>query len=467
MAIRTALLAAVSLLALTGAANAAEDDPAEMRKELMLMRTQMKQMQSNYEKKINSLEKRLQTVERQKVPPPVVQANQLLQANQPAPAAQRTLGIPGIDGVDFKIGLIGTGAITASNRNNNALAGLLAGGHDPAINGFNLQSAELFIGGIVDPYFDAQATIALKIDGNGETEIELEEAFIRTRNLPWGLQIKAGQFFTDFGRINSSHVHEWAFVDQPVIASRLLGGDGLRSLGAQLNWLTPLPWYSQISVSAQRARGETLTSFLSNDGETVGPATQSDKRGERIAQMLYAMRWLNGFDLSDEISMNIGASFAFGPNATGDKTRTWIAGTDVYIKWTPQGNTRGFPFVAFQAEFMARRFEAAFADPNTGDPARQNLLDYGFYAQLLWGFRPEWVLGLRFDYATSNGESRGDPLRDTRYRVSPNLTWFPTERSKIRLQYNRDWAQSLKDGSADTVMLQFEYALGAHGAHKF
>ena len=183
--------------------------------------------------------------------------------------------------------------------------------------------------------------------------------------------------------------------------------------------------------------------------------------------LLYAARWLNGFDLGDEISMNIGASFALGPNATGDTTRTWIAGTDLYVKWTPAQNTRGFPFVALQAEIMARRFEAAFVEPNTGEPRRQNLFDYGFYAQLLWGFMPDWVAGLRFDYAASNGDSRGDPLRDTRYRLSPNVTWYPTERSKIRFQYNRDWAQSVKHGNADTVMLQLEYSLGAHGAHKF
>ena len=55
--------------------------------------------------------------------------------------------------------------------------------------------------------------------------------------------------------------------------------------------------------------------------------------------------------------------------------------------------------------------------------------------------------------------------RDGRWRVSPNLTWFPTEFSKIRLQYNYDRRDEL--GEDHSVWLQFEFLLGAHAAHKF
>jgi hypothetical protein len=56
-------------------------------------------------------------------------------------------------------------------------------------------------------------------------------------------------------------------------------------------------------------------------------------------------------------------------------------------------------------------------------------------------------------------------LRARRWRVSPNLTWFPTEYSKIRLQYNYDDRDFI--GVDHSVWLQFEFVLGAHGAHKF
>jgi hypothetical protein len=63
-----------------------------------------------------------------------------------------------------------------------------------------------------------------------------------------------------------------------------------------------------------------------------------------------------------------------------------------------------------------------------------------------------------------------DPDQQPRERISANLTWYPTEFSKIRLQYNHDFLEQtffLADRDADSVFLQFEFILGAHGAHKF
>jgi len=60
--------------------------------------------------------------------------------------------------------------------------------------------------------------------------------------------------------------------------------------------------------------------------------------------------------------------------------------------------------------------------------------------------------------------------RQSRSRISANLTWYPTEFSKIRLQYNHDFLYEnffLADRDVDSVFLQFEFILGSHGAHKF
>ncbi|HSV63185.1 MAG TPA: hypothetical protein VLH83_07540, partial [Chthoniobacterales bacterium] len=63
-----------------------------------------------------------------------------------------------------------------------------------------------------------------------------------------------------------------------------------------------------------------------------------------------------------------------------------------------------------------------------------------------------------------------DETRQSRSRISADLTWYPTEFSKIRLQYNHDFLEEndfLASREADSVFLQFEFILGAHGAHKF
>ena len=56
--------------------------------------------------------------------------------------------------------------------------------------------------------------------------------------------------------------------------------------------------------------------------------------------------------------------------------------------------------------------------------------------------------------------SNPDPDRDSRWRVSPNLTWFPSEFSKVRLQYDYDDRQNI--GVDHSVWLQFEFMIGAH-----
>ena len=63
-----------------------------------------------------------------------------------------------------------------------------------------------------------------------------------------------------------------------------------------------------------------------------------------------------------------------------------------------------------------------------------------------------------------------DDNRQSRSRISGDITWYPTEFSKIRLQYNHDFLQAddfFAQSEADSVFLQFEFILGAHGAHKF
>jgi hypothetical protein len=111
--------------------------------------------------------------------------------------------------------------------------------------------------------------------------------------------------------------------------------------------------------------------------------------------------------------------------------------------------------VALQAEGIWRGYETP----------SDTLRDSGFYAQGLWGFTRRWVVGGRVDYA--NGDETTDPLRDRRWRLSPNLTFYPSEFSKWRLQYNYDRAQHLGNKPIHAVFLQFEFLIGTHGAHTF
>ena len=336
------------------------------------------------------------------------------------------------------------------------------GDHDPAQRGFSLRNAEISLDGAVDPYLKGAANIVLKLDNHNETEIELEEVYAQTTGLPLNLQLKAGQFFAAFGRQNQQHPHAWAFVDQPLIMNRVLGGEGLRNLGAQLSWLAPTPWFTEATLGVFNGAGGTTFSF--RDAENTYGRTAVDRGLNGPGDWLFVPRLSSSFDIGDTQTLVLGASAAFGPNDSGVDTRTQIYGVDSYWKWKSPTANAGFPFVSWQNEALLRRYEAG-AD---GVLPAETLQDWGFYSQVQWGFRLGWVAGLRGEYVTGNrgaNDVSDALLRGDRYRISPNLTWYPSEFSKLRLQYNYDHGPAF--GDAHSVWLQLEFLLGAHAAHKF
>jgi len=358
-------------------------------------------------------------------------------------------------------GLFAAGTSSAPDIEN-----IETGGHDPNQRGFTVQNVELTLGASVDPYFTGNANIVFQIDRQGETFVELEEAYLTSTSLPWNLQLKAGQFFNQFGRLNPTHPHAWDFADQPLVNGRLLGPDGLRGPGLQLSYLLPVPIYSEAIVAIQNGSGETAFSFRNTPGEVLFGRTIIDRPIRRVGDLLFVPRLVGSVDLTKTQTVVLGVSGAFGANGSGTDTRTAIYGLDVFYKWKPLMAEAGWPFIGWQTEIMARRYEAGLA---TGPPLlpEQTLRDRGGYTQLLWGFTRRWVAGLRFDYvAGTGGDPASDPERERRFRFSPNVTFYPSEFSKWRLQYNRDDIQR-RSRPVHSVFLQWEFLIGEHGAHKF
>jgi hypothetical protein len=339
------------------------------------------------------------------------------------------------------------------------------GDHDPVVRGFTLPNTELVFEGAVDPYFRGLGDIVVKLDAEGETSVELEEAYLVTMSLPWQLQVKVGQYLTEFGRHNPQHPHQWAFVDQPLLLNRMFGPEGLRSPGAQLSWLAPTPFYLELILAALNGSGETSWSFRNPDGAEFHGRETVARELRGLQDMLTVPRIAASFELGPEQTLVAGASAAIGPNSSGADADTAILGVDLYWIWRPPTARAGFPFASFQAEVMSRDFEAG-ADPVAGLPA-ETLSDWGYYAQVLWGFRPRWVAGLRGEWVGGDpGAFVDDQVwRADRMRLAPNLTWYLTEFSKLRLQYNYDRGEFV--GTEHSFWLQMEILLGSHGAHKF
>ncbi len=321
-------------------------------------------------------------------------------------------------------------------------APLMAGGHDPKESGFTLQQVELSLSASVDPYFRLDANIVFSQFG-----VEIEEVYATTLALPWNLQVRAGQLLTRFGRINATHLHAWDFVDQTLVLGKFFGGEGNRGLGAEVSVMLPLPWFVELSAAVTDAAGASTARSFYGGSDDAGVEGPQDFQYTAAAKQF--------FPLSQNWSLFVGLSWATGPNATGQGNRTDIHGADLYLKYRPI-TWGSYTVVSLQGEWMMRRRQVP------GDV----LVDHGMYTYLFWRFARRWGTAARYELVTGLKKDPLDPAwTETRQRLSTNVTFWPTEFSRLRLQYAYDlpgWRSGYH-----AVMLAVEFSVGAHGAHKF
>lgn len=297
-------------------------------------------------------------------------------------------------------------------------------GHDPARTGFTFQEVELVFQSVIDPYFKADVFLGFHEEG-----VELEEAYFTTLGLPRGFQIRGGKMLLPFGRQNQKHLHVWDFVDNNLVNKYLLGAEALSELGIELSYLFPTPFFLQ--VQGTFSNGDNDASF----------------GGTRTKDFLYQGRVSSSFDFGRDVTLLLGGSGAFGFNDTGAGNDTRVFGGDVMIKWKP----RAYRSLVWQTEYINRSKELPVGRQTDG----------GLYSYVDWQFAKRWHAGLRYDQM---GLPEGLILRE--FRVTPAVTFSPTEFSRLRLQYEMGKVRAIGDAT-HAVFLQMQFNMGPHGAHAF
>lgn len=179
------------------------------------------------EKKIELLEQRLTAIEEQ----PASQAAGQISDNSFNPAVS--------------VILEGVYASYKNDPENYELPGYALGGEAGlAPEGFSLGHSEIILSSNIDDKFYGQFTLALA-EHDGETELEIEEAYFETLALDYGFTIRGGRFYSAIGYLNQQHRHAWDFYDAPLIYSGLFGNqyfdDGLR-----LSFVVPADLYLEL-----------------------------------------------------------------------------------------------------------------------------------------------------------------------------------------------------------------------------
>jgi hypothetical protein len=84
----------------------------------------------------------------------------------------------------------------------------------------------------------------------------------------------------------------------------------------------------------------------------------------------------------------------------------------------------------------------------------------GYYVSGDYQFARRWFAGLRYDRSSHADDAS---LRDK--GGSAVLTYWPSEFSQVRGQYRR--TQYAVGKTANELLMQFQFSIGAHGAHPF
>lgn len=357
---------------------------------------------------------------------------------------------------DISLILSGTYADFKKDPDEYAIPGFALGEETgPGEAGFSLGESELAISANIDPDWYGMFTAAM----TPENEVEVENAYVQTTSLGHGLTIRGGRFYSGIGYLNQQHAHTWDFVDSPLPYRAFLGNQ-LRDDGVQLRWLAPTDLFMEFGGewlrgdsfpaggSAEDGRG-TWSTFAHIGGD-VG-ASNSWRAG---------LSYLNA-KADDRITES-----AYGEDSFTGDTKLVIA--DLVWKWAPNGNAYDRNF-KFQAEYIQRKADGDFT-PADSETLANNADADGWYAQAIYQFVHGWRVGLRHDElkADDPGAAFADTVLDTQghkpQRNSIMVDYANSEFSRLRLQYNRDESSPETD---DQWFLQYQMALGAHGAHQY
>ncbi|MCR5661854.1 MAG: hypothetical protein K6G50_06975 [bacterium] len=371
--------------------------------------------------------------------------------NDPGPAPPTAADAP-IDSADASA----SGQQPEMNPNISVvlLGGAKAGGaeDDDTRNSLYLQEAELAIGAPVDPNTRADLNIGVH---HGESP-ELEEAYATYMGLPGGLQLRGGLLHTEFGRLNTVHTHALPQIDQPLPLNVFLGEHGITTPGAEISWLTPLPWYSKAIVSVGTRYGEHHHHH-EHEHEEGGEEEEEEEHEFSLfptggsKNLLTNVRWENMADLNDDTTLMVGLSHASSSINNDEVRASSISGADLTLKWKPKNEQ--YKSLVWQTEYMTG--EQTYVDPERPRKAFQ-----GWYTFLNYRFDRHWGIGARYDEADVPSIENGHQKRYTAL-----VEYIANEWNSLRLQYNHCDPNYQK--SFDEVMLQWNISIGPHGAHKY
>jgi hypothetical protein len=415
-------------------AQAAAQAPADAQ----ALRAAIDDLKKDFDMRLAALEMRLAAVEgnRQSAPAPAPppapgepSAPPSLAAEPPSSSSTAAAGASKVFNPDMAVigDFLGTAGKVNVNPGNRVTP-------SPAL---EMHESEAAFQAVVDPYARADFFISF-----GEEGVNLEEGFITLTSLPGGLLTKVGKMRAAFGKVNSLHNHVLPWADRPLVINNLVGGeDGIDDAGISVARLIPNKFLF-LEATGQVFRGDS--------GSDEHPLYQTSQRGQ-----LSYVGHLRGYqDLAESTNIDLGVSVSRGYNATGiaqgiDNLTTRLVGVDATLRWKPLRRSIYHSFVGRSEVIWSRREEPSSVQSGMG-----------YYVSGDYQFARRWFAGVRFD---ASDRADNAALHDS--GGSAVLTYWPSEFSQVRGQYRR--TNYAIGPVANEFLFQFQFSIGAHGAHPF
>jgi hypothetical protein len=424
---------------LTGSRAVYAQTPSSQPADAQALRAEIDQLKRDFDARLTALEARLTSIEggqRAEGQPAGTPPSQ--------PTAQVPPGAAGAGGPSGTLPVYGTtgAAVSGAKVFNPDMAVIgdflgAAGKNQISPNpALEMHESEAAFQAVVDPY--ARADFFLSF---GEEGVGLEEGFLTFTELPGGLLTRVGKMRAAFGKVNGLHNHVLPWTDRPLVNTNLVGGeDGIDDAGISVARLIPNPWVF-LEATGQVFRGDSGVRLF-----------KSSERGD-----LSYVGHLRGYqDLSESTNIDLGLSYSHGHNPSGivdgvdlGRFTTGLFGVDATLRWRPLRRSIYHSFIG--------RTEAIWSRREQPDGRQDGM---GYYVSGDYQFARRWFAGLRYDRSNHADDAS---LLDT--GQSALLTYWPSEFSQVRGQYRR--TKYAIGPTANEFLFQFQFSIGAHGAHPF
>jgi hypothetical protein len=153
-------------------------------------------------------------------------------------------------------------------------------------------------------------------------------------------------------------------------------------------------------------------------------------------------------DITESSNLEFGTSFAYGHNDAHPSATTRIFGIDGTFRYRPLKR-------AIYRRLLART-ELVWSRRSEGP----GLNAFGGYLAADYQFARRWFAGVRYDHA-----GRATEPDATDQGSSWLVTYWPSEFTQIRGQFRR--TKYAEGQTANEVLFQLLFSIGAHGAHAF